>query len=886
MVKRLWRGLNELLHADRLDREANDELAQHVEMAVAEKVGHGMDEAEARRQARIDLGHPEEARERLRDGRPGSLLDAMRQDAVYAARMLRKRPGFSALCVLTIALGVGASTALFAVLGAVVLKPLPFPRPESLVRAFDTNPEAGIERTGAATGNLADWRRRARLFAGIAGYYSMGRTLTADDVSEVVLAAQVSEDFFPVLGIGAAVGRTFSKEEVARARFNSAAAPQGADPVVVIAHGLWQRRFGGDPQIVGRSITVERRAFRVVGVMPSGFAMPEPGVQMWLPWDISGDEPRDQHYLSALARLAPDATRTQAEDDLNAVARELSEEHPSTNRGWGVRLVPLRDEIVGDTGRTLFVLLGAVGLLLVVACANVAVLSLARGLERGPEASIRLALGATRGRLVRQFLVESLLLAGLGGALGALGAALAVAGLRRAEADLPRLQEISLDPLALLFAIVATAACALVAGLPYASRRARGAAGPLLLEGAGRTTSGPARQRLRDALVVAEVALAVVLLAGAGLLMRSYERLRELDPGFDPKGVLVAPVFLDMQTYGTGDKTRAYYRHLFERLTALPGVVSVGAATALPTSPLGPDFERPVWPEERPDEERARRQAWVRIVTPRYFETLGIGVREGRAFAESDGPSAPLAVILSEGLARQLWPEGSAVGRRLVVDYSTAGTYGYDVVGVVNDVRFGGPRTEARQEIYMSHAQRPYLVLNVALRSAGDPRHLVPAVREALHEVDAQKPAHGIHALSDLLGATYSRDRQTMLVMTAFAIAALLLAVFGVHGVLLHRVRERTREIGIRMAIGASRGHVVSWVAGHGLRLVLIGLGIGLALSVLAARAVSSLLFGLASVEGASLLAVAALPLTALLVSLHPAWRATRIDAAEVLRRG
>ena len=573
--------------------------------------------------------------------------------------------------------------------------------------------------------------------------------------------------------------------------------------MVVIAHGLWKRRFGGDPRIVGRSITVERRAFRVVGVMPSGFAMPEPGVQLWLPWDISGDQPRDQHYLGALARLAEGVTRGQAEDDLNAVARALSEEHPPTNRGWGARLVPLHGEIVGDMGRTLFVLLGAVGLLLLAACANVAVLSLARGLERGPEASIRLALGATRGRLVRQFLVESVLLAGLGGALGALGAALVVVGLRRAEADLPRLHEISLDPLALLFAVAATTVCALVAGLPYASRRARGGTGSGLLEGASRATSAPARQRLRDALVVAEIALAVVLLAGAGLLVRSYERLRGLDPGFDAKGVLVAPIFLDMQTYGSGDKTRAYYARLFERLEALPGVVSVGAATALPTSPLGPDFERPVWPEERPGEERARRQAWVRMVTPRYFETLGIRVREGRAFAETDRPSSPRAVILSEGLARRLWPEGRALGRRLVVDYSTAGTYGYDVVGVVNDVRFGGPRSEARQEIYLPHAQRPYLVLNVALRTAGEPRHLAPAVRAVLHELDAQKPAHG-------------------------------------------------------------------------LRLVLIGLGVGLGLAALSARAVSALLFGSGLVDGASLLAVAALPLTALLVSLHPAWRARR----------
>lgn len=551
-MRRLWRGLRELRHGDRLDREAAEELEQHVLLTVAEKVGRGMDEAEARRRARLELGHPEAAREHLREGRAGSGLDALARDTAYAVRMLRKRPGFSTLCILTIALGVSASTALFALVHAVVLKPLPFPAPERLVRIFDTHPEAGIERTGAASGNLADWRRRARAFTGIAGYYSMGRTLTADGVSEVVLAAQVTEDFFPVLGILAAVGRTFTAEEVGRARFNSAAAPEGADPVVVLGHGLWQRRFGGDPQIVGRSVVVERRPFRVVGVMPDGFAMPEPSVQMWIPWDISGDHPRDQHYLGAVARLAPGVTRTEVEGELQAVAGGLAGEHPETNRGWSVQLVPLQQEIVGASGRALWMLLGAVGLLLLVACANVAVLFLARGLERGPEASIRLVLGATRGRLLRQFLVESLLVVGTGGALGGLFAFLGVALLRQADMSLPRLQEVVVDPRALLFAVAATAASALVASLPYAWRRARAEPGADLVGAATRGTAGPGRQAARDVLVVAEVALAVVLLAGASLLVRSHQRLRAVDPGFDPRGVLVAPIFLDMENTAAG----------------------------------------------------------------------------------------------------------------------------------------------------------------------------------------------------------------------------------------------------------------------------------------------------------------------------------------------
>ncbi|HEY6546293.1 MAG TPA: ABC transporter permease, partial [Vicinamibacteria bacterium] len=394
------------------------------------------------------------------------------------------------------------------------------------------------------------------------------------------------------------------------------------------------------------------------------------------------------------------------------------------------------------------------------------------------------------------------------------------------------------------------------------------------------------RQAARDALVVAEVALAVVLLAGASLLVRSHQQLRAVDPGFEARGVLVAPVFLDMEMYGNGDKTRAYYGRLLERLEALPGVVSAGGATALPTSPLGPDFERPVWPEEAPGEERSRAQASVRMVTTRYFETLGIRVRAGRGFQDSDGPTAPRAVILSEGLARRLWPAGGAVGRRLVVDYSTSGTYPYEVVGVVNDVRFGGPRSEPRPEIYIPHAQRPYLVMNVALRSTSDPAALAPAVRQVLQELDAQKPAHGVHTLDDLLGATYARDRQAMLALLVFAAAAAFLSLLGVHGVLLHRVRERTREIGIRMAIGAGQGKVLSWVAAHGLRLTLVGVGIGLVLAAASSQLLEALLFGVSATDPAAALPFFAFPLAALLVSLHPAWRATRIDPAEVLRRG
>jgi putative ABC transport system permease protein len=885
--RRLARLLREIAAPARLDREAREELAQHLELAAAEKVRAGIEPAEARRQARLELGCPEEARERLRDGRAGSWFEPLARDAAHALRVLARRPAFTAACVLTVTLGVGAGTALFAVVDAVVLRPLPLPDPGSLVKLYDENAPRGVERTGVTTGNLLDWRRRTRGFRGVAGYYTMGRTLTLNGESEVVLSTQVTEDFFALLGIAPELGRVPTPEEARIALFDNAAAALSADPVAVLSHRLWQRRFGADPSVVGQTLVIDRRPTRIVGVMPRGFTLPEPEAELYLPWGLGERPPRDQHYVSAVARLAPGTTLGQAEAELRAVAAALAREYPQTNAGWSVRAASLRDDVVGDTRKALVALLLAVALVLVVACANVALLSLARALERLPEAALRQALGASRRRLVRQFLLEPLLVSAGGGTLGLMLAAAALALLHRSGAALPRLDEVRLGPLELAFAAGATLAAALVSGLPAAFRLARAEPSPGVVAGSPSRIAGSGRGRaLRDLLVVAEVATAVVLVAGASLLVRSYQRLSAVDPGFEPRGVLVAPVFLDVQGYSSGGRSRIYYKELIERLRALPGVVAAGASTALPTSPLGPDFERPLWAEGTPDSEHSLRAAWVRMITPDYFRTLGLRLLAGRAFDDADGPDAPRRAILSDGLARRLFPGGSAVGRRLVLDYSTSGTYPYDVVGVVNDVRFSGPRSEPRLEIYLAHAQRPYLVMNVAVRSAKDPRYLAPAVRQVLRELDPAKPAHGIYDLAQLASATYARDRQLTLVLSGFAGVAVLLALVGVHGVLQHRVRERTREIGVRMALGAGEAELVRWVAGAGLRLLVPGLVLGAIAAAALRPVVAGLLFGTSPLDPAALAAVAALPLLALVVSLHPARRAARTDAADVLRAG
>jgi predicted permease len=446
---------------------------------------------------------------------------------------------------------------------------------------------------------------------------------------------------------------------------------------------------------------------------------------------------------------------------------------------------------------------------------------------------------------------------------------------------------VAFDARALLFIAGLTMAAGMLSGVPQAWRRLHTPPLAGLATGTVRVTAGRDRHWFRDAMVIAQIAMALVLMMGSGLLVRSFLQLRAADPGFDARGVLVAPIFLDAQAYNTGEKTRTYYRTLFSKLSALRGVVAVGGASTVPTSPMGPDFERPVWPQGSVADAATRAPASVRMVTPAYFDAMGMRIVEGRAIDDRDAPKAPLVLMVSETLAKRLWPGESAVGKQLVVDYSTAGTYSSEVIGVVSDIRFRGPRSDAVAEIYLPHAQRSYLIMNVVVKAAGDPRALIPSVRAALKEVDPLKPAQGLYALEDLIGATYARDRQVMVTLLVFAAAAIFQAVISVSGVLAQRVRERARDIGIRMAMGANAPSVIGWVAGSGLRLIAIGLVIG----ALAARALISaldgLLFGVAPTDAlTSVIAITALAAVGALATLAPSWRATRIDPVEILRRG
>jgi putative ABC transport system permease protein len=878
-----WRRLVEWARPGQLDRETVEELAHHVELVTARQRESGLSDVQARRQALAEVGGIPPVRQQVAEERTGFAFDQIVRELRWAARVLRRSPGISLLSIVTLAVGTGASAILFALVDGIIFRPLPYPDPDRLVRIFENSPEAGVDRAGAATGNIADWRRRSTVFEGVAGYYAMGRTMSVGDEAEVTIGAQVTAGFFDLLRVPAAIGRTFTDEETRRAEFNTAAAPVGPDPVVVLSHGMWMQRFGGDAAAVGRTVLVERRPFRIVGVMPRGFAMPDAAVQLWIPWHIDSDNPRDQHYVGAVARIRSGVSMANAEEQLTAVARDLAAEYPATNRGWGVRLSPLARETMGEVGPALWVLLGSVGVVLLVACANVALLSLIRGLDRRGETAIRLALGASGVQVRREIFWEAAWLALLGG-VG--GTAIAAAGLRLLPAlasQLPRLDEIGLDARAFAFITVVTVLSAIVIGVPQAWRRPRQL--PVDLSDSGQRTTGRDQHRIRDGIVVMQVGMTVVLMTAAGLFVRSVTNLRATTLGFDPRGVIVAPVFLDSQAYNSGEKARAYYRALFDRLSALPGVISVGSATTVPTSELGPDFERPVWPEGATPDRAAAWPASVRIATPGYFRTLGLPIADGRPFDERDAPEAPGVVMVSETLARRLWPGQTAVGKRLVVDYSTAGTFPYEIVGVVGDVRFRGPRSEPLAEIYLAHAQRSYLIQNVVVKTAGDPRTLIPAMRAAFRDVDPQKPAQGQYALADLIAVTYTRERQMTVILGVFALAATFLAALGIYGVLSQRVRERSKEIGIRLAIGGRTSHLVAWVAGWGLRLIAIGLAIGFLVARVLSPTLESLLFGIRASDGLTALAVVGgVIIVGMIGILGPAWRATWINPIDVLR--
>jgi len=837
--------------------------------------------------------------ERLRLARPprprGRPADSLRQDVRFALRSLAKAPGLALVAALTLALGVGANTAIFSIVHAVLLRPLPYPEPGRLVLLHETHAAQGRGRAQPSPGNFLDYRAQVEVFDGVAAWYQTSRTLRDAGAAAQVTTAQVAGDFFRTLGVAPALGRAFTPDGEPGATFNMANIYSGGDRVAVMSHAFWRRGFGGDPGIVGRDVLLDGQSWRVLAVMPASFAFPDPGVDLWLPWDLARSyagkgfadgPPRDFRFLNVIARLGPGVTRERAQERMAAVAAGLAERHPRDNQGWGVRLAPLADELVRDARPALLVLCGAVGCVLLISCANVAGLLLARAAGRRHEMAVRAALGASRPRLVRQLLTESVVLAVAGGAAGLL---LASAGLgllvSLAPADIPRLDEVRIDATVLSFTLGVAVWTGVVFGLAPALQGSRVNLTSGLKEGGGKGgAGGRARHRMRGLLVVSELAIALVLLVGAGLFARSFARILAVDPGFDPRNLLVMRVFLNTAAYGSGAKSHQYYQQLLARLGALPGVTAVAATTVLPMSDVGIDFYRPYWRGGEADPGGQAPKAGIRMVTPEYFQTMGIPVRAGRPFTASDRADAPAVVMVNEELARQVWPAESPVGRRLVIDYK-GGKYPYEVVGVAGDTRYYGLKSRPQPEIFIPHAQNPYLALNVVVRGAADPLRLAKAVEREALALDPAQPLHSVVTMDQLMAEKAAPDRFAMTLLGLLAVIALLLAAVGIYGLASYLAGQRTHEIGVRLALGAAPHDVFRLLLGESLRLAALGLALGMVAAACLARLVAGLLYEVSAADPLTFAAVAViLGGVSLLAALLPARRAMRVDPISALR--
>lgn len=803
------------------------------------------------------------------------MLDTLVSDGRYALRSLLKQPGLTAIAVLVMAIGIGAVTVMYSTLEAVVLRPLPYTQPERLVWAWSLTP-ARQQNTVSAVDYL-DYRAALDSFESLAAYYALGANavLTGGGAQpERVPSILVSHNFFDTLGVRPVLGRFFVPEEE----------ETGAPDVVVIAHALWQRRFGGRSDVLGIPLAVDGRAYEIVGVAPAAFDFPQ-GVELWTPMrhDLQPVTGRGNRNFRMFGRLAAGASIEQARTEAGVVASRIADAYPEDDKGWSVQLQPMHEVFFGAYRPAMLVLLGAVTLLLVIACANVSSLVLARAVSRRHEVAVRLSLGASRGRIARQLFVEGLALAVLGGALGLLLSMLGIAALKAlAPTTLPRVTDIGLDRAAVGIALAASVLSGLLVALVPAVRSRAIVLADVLRQGA-RATEDRAGLRLRSALVVGQVALSAALLVGAGLLAQSLARLYQVDPGFRPEALLLTEVQLSGDRYDSPEKRAAFVTELRERLTTLSGVVDVAGAELLPFELSG--RSNTVWRVDRPpqsEEERVRAQR--QVVTRGFFQTLGIPILRGRNFEPRDRPGAPPVVVVNQALADLFWTGEDPLGAGLVTTFSSGPPA--EVVGIVADIRQRGPDDTPRPAFYVSYEQFPFTGdVKIAVRARGDTAAIGAGVRQTFHEMDPNLALARYDTMEGLFAERVALPRFRTLLLSLFSAMALVLAVSGLYGVLAFFVVQRTKELGIRMALGADAASLTRLVMRRGLVLAGAGTAIGLAAGLAGARLVESLLFETAPLEPAVLAGVAgSLTLAALVACLVPALRATRVDPLTALR--
>ena len=800
-------------------------------------------------------------------------METLTKDIRYAIRSLLKRPSFTLVAVVTLALGIGANTAIFSVVNAVVLRPLPYRDAQNVVTIWQNNAKAGVTRNDVSPANFLDWKEQSSSFESMAGVEPFGFSMIGNGEPERFRAWLVTTDFFKTLATNPYRGRTFTSDD-----YNP-----GNEKVVVIGYGLWQRRFGGDQSLLGQKLTLNGQPYTVVGVMPPEFQFPADR-EVWAPRVIreADRQLRGPTYWNVIARLKPGVSVSQAQDEMNLIAGRLAGQYPDTNGGMGATVVTLPDQLTGQVRSSLWILLGAVGFVLLIACGNVANLLLVRGAERNREFAIRSALGAARVRIIRQLLTESLLLALLGGFGGLLLASWGVKLiLSISSANIPRIEYVSMDVRVLVFAIGVSIVTALLFGLLPALQFSRPDLQSTLKEGSGGTGRGSTRQWVRNSLVVAEVAVALVLLTGAGLLVRSFISVTRVDPGFEKSHVLALQVFL-ARNYQKTEQITGFFDQSLDKIKAVPGVQSAAVVSSPPFINLEQDASFTIVGQPAPPK-GSEPSAFYTEVSPGYLDTLNVPLHGGRFFTKFDDRTSALVVVINQSMARRYFPNADPIGKQLTLVFDQPETR--QIVGVIGDVLHSGLDSNARPEMFVPYWQSPTPQMTFLVKTTPDAGGMLASVKSAIREVNRNQTFSTTATMEELINDSLKQRRFNLFLLVSFAVLALALAGIGVYGSINYSTRQRTHEIGLRMALGAQSGDVLRLIVGHGLVLSLTGVAIGLAASFALTRLMKGLLFGISATDPVTFGAIAVL-LTSigLLASWIPARRATKVDPLKALR--
>ncbi|HEY9517350.1 MAG TPA: ABC transporter permease [Gemmatimonadaceae bacterium] len=799
-------------------------------------------------------------------------METLMQDIRYGLRSLRRSPAFTLIAVLTLALGIGANSAIFSVVNGVLLRPLAYANPDRLVMVWGHH--EGIGREAASLPDFLDWREQSTVFESLSAVANTRFDITGDGEPERIEAALTTANFFRVLGVTPALGRAFNAEEET----------SGRDRVVVLSHGFWERRFGARADVVGRTITLSGLPFTVVGIAPAGFKFGNPS-DLWAPLRTDTTRGRRADFLTVVGRLKPGATFDQAQAQMTTIGRALEAQYPESNTGWSPELVSLKEQMVGGMRPALLVFMGAVGLVLLIACANVANLTMMRAAAREREMAIRAALGAGRQRIVRQMMTESLLISLLGGALGLLLAAWGMSALGAAQiGQIPRLDESGVDGWVLAFTLVLSIVTGILFGLVPALRLVSGKPQASLREGARGASGGIGVHQLRGALVLAEVALALVLLVGAGLLIRSFDRLSQVNPGFDSHAVLSAQIVLPRARYAESTSQLAFFDQLLQNARSMPGVESASLTSDAPLSGGGNYLSFEVAGRPQPSSS-AIQDATVLVTGPEYFRALRIPLRSGRAFSAHDDARATRVAVINSAMARRYWAGTDPIGARITLGDPADSASWRTVVGVVGDVRQNALNDDPYPQLFLPLAQTPQRSMLLLVRTTGDPATLATPIRRAVTALDSDLPVSDVRTLDERLQQSIAQPRVSMMLLGLFALMALVLAAVGIYGVLSYTVAQRTRELGIRMALGAESNSVMRLVIRQAMAPALIGVLLGLAGAWGATRLMATLLFGVSATDPATFIMVSLFLLAvALVASWLPARRATRVDPLVALR--